>query len=60
RIVAVADAFDAMTTTRPYRMAMSYKEAFEELKRYSGTQFDPEVVRCFTKVLKDRGLIAEE
>ncbi|HLF85484.1 MAG TPA: HD domain-containing phosphohydrolase [Nitrospiria bacterium] len=60
RIVAVADAFDAMTTTRPYRKAMSYKEAFEEIKRYSGTQFDPEVVRCFTKVLKDRGLIAEE
>lgn len=60
RIVAVADAFDAMTTTRPYRKAMSYKEAFEEIRRYSGTQFDPEVVRCFTKVLKARALIAEE
>lgn len=60
RILAVADAFDAMTTTRPYRKAMSYKEAFEEIKRCSGTQFDPEVVKCFTKVLLNRGLIEDE
>lgn len=60
RILAVADAFDAMTTTRPYRKALSYKEAFEEIKRCSGTQFDPEVVKHFTKVLKDRGLLGDE
>lgn len=60
RILAVADAFDAMTTTRPYRKAMSYKEAFEEIKRCSGTQFDPEVVKHFTRVLKDRGLLGSE
>lgn len=60
RILAVADAFDAMTTNRPYRKAMSYKGAFEEIKRCSGTQFDPEVARCFTKVLKNRGLIQDE
>lgn len=44
RIVAAADAFDAMTSDRPYRAALSLKEAREEMKRCSGTQFDPFVV----------------
>lgn len=47
RILAVADSFDAMTTSRPYRPAMEIDIALEELARYSGTQFDPEVVRAF-------------
>ena len=45
-IIAVADTFDAMTTDRPYRKAMSKEEARMELKRCSGSQFDPEVVRA--------------
>jgi putative nucleotidyltransferase with HDIG domain len=49
RIIAVADAFDAMTSFRPYRDAMSRNEAIAELKRCSGTQFDPEVVDAFLK-----------
>lgn len=47
RIIAVADAYDAMTSDRPYRKAMSSKEALSELKRHSGTQFDPAVVNAF-------------
>lgn len=45
RIVRVADAFDAITHTRPYQKARSVEEALEELDRWSGRQFDPELVR---------------
>jgi two-component system, cell cycle response regulator len=47
RIVAVADAYDAMITDRPYRAAMPYADALAELQRCSGTQFDPTVVAAF-------------
>ena len=47
RIVAVCDAFDAMTTHRPYRDARSVEEALEELRACAGTQFDPAVVDAF-------------
>ncbi|SHM79299.1 PAS domain S-box-containing protein/diguanylate cyclase (GGDEF) domain-containing protein [Caldanaerovirga acetigignens] len=50
RILAVADAFDAMTNDRPYRKAMSREEAIAEIKRNAGTQFDPEVVRAFIQI----------
>ncbi|KHO63207.1 HD-GYP domain-containing protein [Thermoanaerobacter sp. YS13] len=50
RIISVADAFDAMTNDRPYRKALSLKEAFEEIKRNSGTQFDPEIADIFIKL----------
>jgi len=49
RIVAIADAFDAMTSDRSYRPAMSIAEAVEEIKRYAGTQFDPVIVAAFLK-----------
>jgi HD-GYP domain-containing protein (c-di-GMP phosphodiesterase class II) len=51
RVVAVADAFDAMTTDRPYRRAKSRNEAADELVRWSGQQFDPDVVRAFLDML---------
>jgi HD-GYP domain-containing protein (c-di-GMP phosphodiesterase class II) len=51
RILAVADAFDAMTTERPYRNALSAEEALRELERYKGTQFDPKVVECLQEVI---------
>lgn len=53
RILAVADAFDAMTTKRSYRDAMSTEEAISELKRHSCQQFDPYVVRAFISFLVD-------
>ncbi|MEO0215941.1 MAG: HD domain-containing phosphohydrolase [candidate division WOR-3 bacterium] len=52
RIIAVADAYDAMTTDRPYRQALSKKEAIKRLKENMGTQFDPKVVRAFLKIIK--------
>jgi putative nucleotidyltransferase with HDIG domain len=51
KILIVADAYDAMTSDRPYRKAMSKKEAKKELKKYSGIYFDPEVVEIFSKVI---------
>lgn len=56
RILAVADAFDAMTTHRPYRRALSVEYAIEELERCAGTQFDPQVVAAFVRGLKRRRL----
>jgi putative nucleotidyltransferase with HDIG domain len=50
RIFAVADSFDAMTSDRPYRRAMSVKDARVEVARCRGTQFDPEVVDAFVAV----------
>lgn len=47
RIIAVADAFDAMTSDRPYRKALTHREAFAELVRCKGTQFDPDLVDAF-------------
>ncbi len=52
RIVAVADAFGAMTTTRPYRGAQSIEWAISELKRGAGTQFDPQIVAALESLLK--------
>ncbi len=50
RIVAVADAFDVMTSTRSYKKPISYDEARAELSRCAGTHFDPSVVRAFLSV----------
>jgi len=51
RILAVADAFDAMTSDRSYRKALSIEEALNEIKKNSGIQFDPEIVDAFLDVL---------
>lgn len=52
RILCVADSFDSMTTDRPYRPAPGKEYAIVEFKRCSGTQFDPQVVEAFLKVLE--------
>lgn len=50
RVLAVADSFDAMTTDRPYRNALSEEEALAELRRMAGKQFDPRVVAAFEQI----------
>ncbi len=50
RIVAIADAYDAMTHDRPYKRAMSHERAIKELRRQAGTQFDPELVALFCEL----------
>ncbi len=54
-IVAVADAFDAMTSTRSYRLALSQEFAFGELRKNSGTQFDPRIVEALHHALRRTG-----
>lgn len=54
RILAVVDAYDAMTNNRPYRKAMPHAEAVAELRRCAGTQFDPQLVEKFLQLLADR------
>jgi putative nucleotidyltransferase with HDIG domain len=50
RVLAIADAFDAMTSDRPYRNALSREEALAEVERCAGTQFDPKIARVFLEV----------
>jgi len=53
RVMALVDAFDAMTTDRPYRPRLSFRTAIEEIKTNTGTQFDPEAVSAFMSVILD-------
>jgi response regulator RpfG family c-di-GMP phosphodiesterase len=55
RITAVADSFDAMTSGRPYRAGMSVEDAVLELRRCSGSQFDPACVLAFERALEENG-----
>jgi hypothetical protein len=54
RIVAIADAYDAMINDRPYQRAMSHDAAVAELRLHAGTQFDPELVVLFCDLYADR------
>lgn len=51
RMIAIADAYDAMVSYRTYRLSKTKEEAIEELKKYAGTQFDPELVGIFIKLV---------
>ena len=53
RIFSVADAFDAMTSDRPYRDAIGMERALEEIESGAGSQFDPEVVRAFVRMVHE-------
>jgi len=55
RVIAVADAFDAMTSNRSYRGARSISEAVADLRKWSGTQFDPVLVEAFIAALSRGG-----
>jgi len=52
RMILIADTYDAMTSTRPYRLALDKEIAFEELQNCSGTQFDPRMVVAFISALR--------
>lgn len=52
RIISVADTYDAMVSTRPYRKGLDPKIAYDEIVKYSGTQFDPKVVDAFIEAFK--------
>jgi len=56
RVLAVADAFDAMTSDRPYRRALSQAEALAEVERCAGTQFDPKIAGVFLELFAETGL----
>lgn len=56
RIIAVADAFDAMTSKRPYRDSFTMAQVIEELKKNAGAQFDPKIVDAFISIIEDLGI----
>jgi putative two-component system response regulator len=60
RIVCLADAFDAMTSTRPYRVGLPLEFAMQEMKKMAGRQFCPECVDAFIRVLKSKGVVEDE
>ncbi|TLM77144.1 MAG: diguanylate cyclase [Actinobacteria bacterium] len=55
RIMAVCDAYDAITTDRPYRQGRTCDEGVAEIRRWSGVQFDPDLVEPFAKLIRERG-----
>ena len=64
RIFAVVDAYDAITSDRPYRKAMPHQYALEEISRHAGSQFDPQVVEAFLRVgvsdlIRDKDTVRE-
>lgn len=60
RIILIADTFDAMTSTRPYRKGLSYEVAYAELLQFSGSQFDPKLVNLFIQGMNKEALKNEE
>jgi putative nucleotidyltransferase with HDIG domain len=58
RLLAIADAFDAMTSDRPYRRALSQEHALAEIERCAGTQFDPELALVFLELFTEAELAA--
>ncbi len=60
RIISVVDVYDAMTSDRPYRPAISHRRAVEEIQRVAGTQLDPVVVAAFCDMVKKFNLVETE
>jgi diguanylate cyclase (GGDEF)-like protein len=60
RIVAIADAYDAMINDRPYKRAITHEQAIAELRRHAGTQFDPELVELFCDLYANDAPVPDE
>jgi HD-GYP domain-containing protein (c-di-GMP phosphodiesterase class II) len=60
RIVTVADSFDAMTTDRPYRKALTVDQAIAQLEGGAGVQFDADLVKVFVKYIRDKERVEAE
>ncbi len=60
RIIAIADTYDAMTSSRAYRSALLHQDAIDEIKRCSGTQFDSELVKLFVSISDEIELIKQD
>jgi HD-GYP domain-containing protein (c-di-GMP phosphodiesterase class II) len=60
RIILIADTFDAMTSTRPYRKGLPYEVAYSELIQFSGTQFDPKMVQHFIEGMRKETMKGEK
>jgi len=60
RIILVADAYDAMTTDRPYRKAIGHERAASELSKYAGRQFDPKVVEALLSMVGEQGELVKD
>lgn len=54
RILAIVDAYDAMTSTRPYRVGLTPEQAIREIEKCAGTQFEPELVKAFIEMISKR------
>ncbi|MGE5283745.1 MAG: HD domain-containing phosphohydrolase [Actinomycetota bacterium] len=57
QLIALADAFDSMTTDRPYRQALSPEEAIDEILQFRGTQFSPELADAFAEMVREKPLM---
>jgi HD-GYP domain-containing protein (c-di-GMP phosphodiesterase class II) len=57
RILSIVDAFDAMTSDRPYRKAMPTEQAVQELRKFGGIQFDPDLVAIFLRGAATAGIV---
>ena len=57
RIIAIADSYDAMNSRRIYRNALSFEQIKEQIKKKSGTQFDPEIAEIFLKLMDNKSLL---
>lgn len=59
RILRLADSFDAMTSNRPYKQTMTFKEAVNDIEKYCGVYYDPEVYEAFVEYISETGVLNE-